>query len=593
MQEELTKAELIRRIIALENELNEVQGTLRDLQRLQEETEVANRELMDFNEQLGETITRSNALAMEAEISNIAKSEFLSNLNIEMSGPINTVVGFSEVLLNTELDNKQIGYVESVKQSGVDLLALLNEALDFSKLEKGDTEMQAIDFDPEILIYDIYRLMLPRIRSKGLDFECRVGDHVPARVVGDPLRFKQVIIHLVGNAVKFTDEGSIEIVLNVARKKGKRMILHVAVRDTGPGVPNIDLADIFEPDKPYDGGITRQQLGTGFGLSICRRMAKLMKGDLWAESKDNRGSRFHLTAAFDEADVHKSKRYTPTSLNEKRVLIGGDEAESESMLRCLLESVGMRVSVRTKAEEVVPELKNALDDQDSFDLCVLAVDAKGLRMKETMAAIRAEPPPLGSLPVLAVSAHTTRVARQCLEAGFNGFLGKPFEGEILLRMLARLLEEPAEPDSGDAGPYRRIITQYSLREELKHTVCILLLDQGSGYANHAKFVLTRGGYEVDVAGGGPEDLERQLLLPEEYDLVITDLFPNVEEGITKVKAVREEGFSEIPIFAAAENIDKGIEETCSEAGITGCLKSPVTRREVYRIVENWVLHKIP
>ena len=587
MQEELTKAELIRRIIALENELNEVQGTLRDFQRLQEETEVANRELMDFNEQLGETITRSNAIAMEAAISNIAKSEFLANLNREMSGSVNKVIGFSDVLLNTKLDEKQIGYADSVKQSGADLLALLNEALDFSKLEKGDTEMQAVDFDPEILMYDIYRLMLPRIRSKGLGFECRVGDHVPARVIGDPLRFKQVIIHLVGNAVKFTNEGSIDIALNVARKNGKRMLLHVAVRDTGPGVPNIDMADIFEPDKPYEGGITRQQLGTGFGLSICRRMAKLMEGDLWAESKDNQGSRFHLTAAFEEEDVHRTKRYTPTSLNGKRVLIAGEEKEGEAMLQCLLESVGMRVSVRTPAEEVIPALRNALDDQDPFDLCVLAVDAKGLLMKETMAGIRAEPSPLGALPVLAVSAHTTRVARQCHEAGFNGFLGKPFKGEILLRMLARLLEEP-----GESGSPHRIITQYSLREELKYTVCILLLDQGSGYSNHAKFVLMRAGYEVDVAGGGPDDLERQLLLPEDYDMIVTDLFPNVEEGLSKVKAIREEEFSEIPVFAAAENIDKSFTEICIAAGISGCINSPITRHDVYRIVEKCLLHKI-
>ena len=234
----------------------------------------------------------------DAEDANLAKSEFLANMSHEIRTPMNAVIGFSELLTESRLTAEQQEFASAIQRSGESLLSLINDILDFSKIEAGQLDFESIDFDPELLVYDVCEMIRPKIEGKDLEILCHIGDDVPSFVKGDPSRFRQVLTNIMANAAKFTESGEIEISLDVAQEEEKRIKLRAKIRDTGIGISPNNLKKIFEPFSQADGSTTRKYGGTGLGLSICRKIARLMEGDTWAESPvaENRGSLFYFTA---------------------------------------------------------------------------------------------------------------------------------------------------------------------------------------------------------------------------------------------------------------------------------------------------------
>ncbi len=254
------------------------------------------KELKKANKQLERAIEKVNQMAVAADAANKAKSNFLANMSHEIRTPMNAVIGFTDMLLDGDLGDDQRDYAATIKKSGETLLSLLNDILDFSKIEAGELDFEKIDFDPELLAYDVCEVIRPRIESKPIEILCHIGAELPPYVKGDPGRYRQVLTNLMGNASKFTESGEIELSLDIEAEEGGRVKLHATIRDTAVGIPEDKLSAIFDPFQQADGSTTRKYGGTGLGLSICKQISRLMDGDIWAESEVNKGSVFHFTS---------------------------------------------------------------------------------------------------------------------------------------------------------------------------------------------------------------------------------------------------------------------------------------------------------
>jgi PAS domain S-box-containing protein len=516
-----------------------------------------------------------------ADAANRAKSDFLANMSHEIRTPMNAIIGMTELLLDTPLSDSQREYLSIVQESGDALLTVINDVLDFSKIEAGKLELDSYPFDLHEALGDTMKSLAVRADRKGLELAFRIGPDVPVQVVGDRARLRQIVVNLVGNAIKFTHAGEVVLTVSSVHSDDESVELHFRVRDTGIGVPADKLQIIFEEFRQADTSTTRSYGGTGLGLTISSRLVEMMGGRIWAESEEGKGSTFQFTARFSTSDAETQEaRWHTDVVTGAAVLVVDDNQTNRRILNEMLGNWGMRPTLASGAREAMEHLQLAADRKQSFPVVITDVTMphidgyelaewirKDGRLAETpiiMLTSSGQVKDLERLKTLKIAARLIKPAKQ--SELFDAIV-TTLNGRSQSRRVTAIAEEPAIPA---VRPLRIILAEDNLANQ-----------------KLAVGVLTKQGHTVRVAPTGRDALEMWRSTP--CDVILMDVQMPDMDGFEATHAIREaerQLGGRVPIIAMTAHAMKGDRERCLAAGMDEYLSKPIRSRQIAEKLAN-------